>query len=198
MANMSHELRAPLNAIIGFSKSMKEEIFGSLDSVKNREYMSDIHQSGQHLLERINDILDVSTIAAGALHLQEEHVNLSEVIEIARGLIRPRAETGQVKISNQGGEVSVTVQINDDGALTIVVADSGIGMNEEEILTALSTFGQADSGLDRKHEGTGLGLPLTKGLVELHCGTMELKSKSGEGTEVTVILPKERVDVNAA
>jgi signal transduction histidine kinase len=83
--------------------------------------------------------------------------------------------------------------MNDDGSLSFVVSDTGIGMNEAEIEKAMSKFGQVDSGHDRRHEGTGLGLPLTVGLVELHGGTFEIKSKKGSGTQATVTLPKERV-----
>ncbi|MBT6241077.1 MAG: PAS domain S-box protein [Rhodospirillaceae bacterium] len=225
MANMSHELRTPLNAIIGFSESMKEETFGSVGSDKNREYLNDIQNSGQHLLELINDILDVSAIEADALELDEENVNFADVVDASIRIIGPRAETGQVKITSsidpkipliyvderrvkqvllnllsnavkftpEGGEVSVNVSLNDGGSLVAAVADNGIGMDKEEMTMALSTFGQVDSGLDRKHEGTGLGLPLTKRLMELHGGTMEIKSEKGHGTSIMVIFPKERV-----
>ncbi|HEN47293.1 MAG TPA: ATP-binding protein [Mizugakiibacter sp.] len=83
--------------------------------------------------------------------------------------------------------------MNDDCSLTVAVADTGVGMDEEEIKTALRRFGQVDSGLDRKHEGAGLGLPLTKGLMEQHGGTLEVKSEKGHGTMITVIFPNERV-----
>ncbi|MBT5562397.1 MAG: hypothetical protein HOJ87_08620, partial [Rhodospirillaceae bacterium] len=98
-----------------------------------------------------------------------------------------------VKFTPEGGEVSVNVSLNDGGSLVAAVADNGIGMDKEEMTMALSTFGQVDSGLDRKHEGTGLGLPLTKRLMELHGGTMEIKSEKGHGTSIMVIFPKERV-----
>ena len=225
LANMSHELRTPLNAIIGFSGSLKEETFGPVGSEKNREYLDDIHHSGQHLLELINDILDVSAVEAGALELDEEDVNLTDVVETSVRIIRPRADNGQVRVASaidseipmiyadarrvkqvflnllsnavkftsKGGDVTVSAQLNDDRSLAGVVADTGVGMTEEEVIKALSTFGQVDSGLDRKHEGTGLGLPLTKALMELHGGTLEIKSEKGNGTTVTVTFPKERV-----
>ena len=228
LSAMSHELRTPLNAIIGFSESMKEETFGSIGSEKNHEYMDDIHQSGLHLLELINDILDASAIEAGALKLHEENVNLTDVVEASIRLIAPRAEDGQVNVSSsldpdipliyadqrrvkqvilnllsnavkftqEGGEVSVSSWLNDDGSVAIATDDTGVGMNATEIEKALSKFGQVDSGLDRKHEGTGLGLPLTTGLMELHGGTLEIKSKKGQGTLVTVTFPKERAVLN--
>lgn len=225
MANMSHELRTPLNAIIGFSSTIQEEIFGPIGHDKYSEYLTDINNSGQHLLELINDILDVSAIEAGALDLHEDDVDLSTLIEASARIIRPRADAGQVSVMNAvdkalplvclderrckqvmlnllsnavkftlpGGDVSVTACLNDDGSLSIIVSDTGIGMDEKELAMALSTFGQVDSGLDRKHEGTGLGLPLTKGLIELHGGTLDVKSEKGRGTLITVTFPKERV-----
>ncbi len=225
MANMSHELRTPLNAIIGFSETIKEETFGPVGSDKNREYLNDIHQSGQHLLELINDILDVSAIEAGGLELHEENVSLIDIIETSMRLIRTRAEAGRVSITStitseipmlyvdarrakqvflnllsnavkftlESGEITVSAHLNTDGSLAVAVADTGIGMDDNEVVIALSTFGQVDSGLDRKHEGTGLGLALTKGLMELHGGTLEIKSEKGKGTLVTVTFPKDRI-----
>ncbi len=225
MANMSHELRTPLNAIIGFSDSMKQEIFGPVGDEKYREYLEDIHLSGQHLLELINDILDVSAIEAGALELHEENVSMKDIVEASIRLIRHRADEGKVilnrsidpklpliycderrvkqvllnllsnavKFTPEDGEVSVSSRINGNSTLSISVSDTGIGMAEEEIEKALSAFGQLDSGLNRKHEGTGLGLPLTKGLMELHGGTLEIRSKKDHGTEITVTFPKDRV-----
>ncbi|MBT4934482.1 MAG: PAS domain S-box protein [Rhodospirillaceae bacterium] len=225
MANMSHELRTPLNAIIGFSGSMKDETFGPIGNDKYSEYLDDIHFSGEHLLELINDILDVSAIEANALELHEENVNLSQIVDASIRIIKPRADTGQitiissinqeiplifvderrvkqaflnllsnaVKFTQEGGEISLDACLNDDGSVYVSVTDTGIGMDEDEVSMALSAFGQVDSGLDRKHEGTGLGLPLTKGLMELHGGTLEVKSTKGHGTTVTLIFPKERV-----
>ncbi len=225
LANMSHELRTPLNAIIGFSSTMIEETFGPLGDEKYREYLSDIHQSGSHLLNLINDILDISAIEADALELQEEHINTTEIVDVSIRLIAPRAKDGDVKLSSQidpkipliyadsrrvkqvllnllsnavkftpeEGEVSVSSKLNDNGSLAIAVRDNGIGMNEDEVKHAMSKFGQLDTSLYRKHEGTGLGLPLTKGLMELHNGAMEIHSKKGQGTMITVTFPKERV-----
>ena len=230
MANMSHELRTPLNAIIGFSGTIKEETFGPIGNDKYREYLDDIHYSGQHLLELINDILDASAIEAGALELHEENVSLSNVVEASVRIIRPRADKGQVTVTSsigpeipqiyidkrrvmqvllnllsnavnftpEGGEVSISSWLNEDGSLAIAVGDTGIGMDEEEVKKALSAFGQVDSGLGRKHEGSGLGLPLSKGLIELHGGTLEIKSEKGHGTLVTVTFPKERVGRNVS
>ncbi len=98
-----------------------------------------------------------------------------------------------VKFTNAGGEVRLGARLAGDGALEIVVADTGIGMSEEDVATALRPFEQIDRGLDRRHEGTGLGLPIVKGLVELHGGALDIRSEPGEGTTVTVRLPRDRV-----
>ena len=101
-----------------------------------------------------------------------------------------------IKFTPEGGEVSVHLRLNDDGSVAISVSDTGAGMNDREMEIALSRFGQVDSGLDRMHEGTGLGLPLTKGLMELHGGTLEIESEKGKGTLITATFPKERVVQN--
>ena len=90
-------------------------------------------------------------------------------------------------------KVNVDSLLNDDGSFSIFVSDTGYGMNDADVATAMSVFGQVDSGHNRMHEGTGLGLPLTKGLMELHDGTLEIESLEGYGTMVTVTFPKERV-----
>ncbi len=230
MANMSHELRTPLNAIIGFSASIKEQTFGPINNDKYREYLDDIHYSGQHLLELINDILDVSAIETGALKLYKEEISVSSVVDASIRLIMPHADNGHVtvtssvgpeipqiyvdkrrlkqvllnllsnavKFTRKGGEVSVSSWLNGNGSLAIAVSDTGIGMDEKEAIKAMSMFGQVDSGLDRKHEGTGLGLPLTKGLMDMHNGTLEIKSKKNHGTLITVTFPRECVDQNVS
>lgn len=225
MANMSHELRTPLNAIIGFSDTMKEEMFGPVGNERYLDYLTDIHYSGKHLLDIINDILDVSTIEANALELHEEEVRLSDVIDASIRIISPRAKDGRITVTSSithecplvfadkrrtkqvflnllsnavkftplDGEVAVTSWLNEDGSLSISVADTGVGMDEGEMDKALSKFGQVDSGLNRRHEGTGLGLPLTVGLMKSHGGTLQAKSEKGKGTQITVTFPRERI-----
>jgi signal transduction histidine kinase len=225
LANMSHELRTPLNAVVGFSALIQKEAFGPLGNEKYREYLDDINSSGLHLLDLINDILDVSAVEVGSVELHEENVNISKVVEASMHMIKTRAEKGRVfvsshidpdtpeiyadrrrmmqiflnllsnavKFSPKRGEVSVRAQLNNDGSLDLIVDDAGIGMDEADVEIALSLFGQADSDIDRNYEGTGLGLPLTKGLVELHGGTMKVKSEKGKGTTITITLPRERV-----
>ncbi len=223
LANMSHELRTPLNAIIGFSSTMKSETFGPLGE-KYMEYANDINISGEHLLELINDILDVSAIEAGKLELGEEELDVGNVVEATLRMVKERATEGNihlidntddglprlhadkrrlmqillnllsnaVKFTPPDGEVEITASLDDGDAHGFTVRDTGVGMDEIEIAKAMSKFGQVDSGLDRKHEGTGLGLPLTQGLVELHGGTLEIKSEKGKGTTATVRFPPER------
>jgi len=225
MANISHELRTPLNAIIGFSGSMKEEIFGPLGNDKYREYLDDIHNSGRHLLELINDVLDISAIEAGAMELREDNIDINSLVDAAIRIVTPRAEEGRVTVASnvdeeiphifvderrvtqivlnlltnaikftpENGDVTVSARINDDGSLDIIIQDTGIGMDDGEIAEAMSKFGQVDSALDRKHEGTGLGLPLTLGLTELHGGTILISSEKGVGTSVTICFPHDRV-----
>jgi PAS domain S-box-containing protein len=225
LANMSHELRTPLNAIIGFSAMMNEVVFGPLGHAKYTEYADDIHGSAEHLLELINDILDVSAIEAGKLALHEESLDVVEVLTACLRLIAPRAEKGRigvrmeappslprlyadarrlkqivlnllsngVKFTEEGGSVTLAAEAVTAGGLRIVVTDTGIGMDEAGIAKAIQRFGQVDSQLGRKYEGTGLGLPLTKSLVELHDGDLHLASRKGEGTVATVHLPASRL-----
>lgn len=220
LANMSHELRTPLNAIIGFSDSINSEVFGPLGHRKYGEYVVDIYNSGVHLLELVNDILDVSAIEAGRLELHSGEIDLASLTSACMRLIRQRANAGEVqldatlednlpafyaderrmkqillnlltnavKFTPNDGKVRLSVTSK---AKTIVftVSDTGIGMSPAEVEKAMTQFGQVDSSLSRKHEGSGLGLPLTKGLVELHDGTLELQSEKGVGTSVSVTFP---------
>lgn len=225
LANMSHELRTPLNAIIGFSDLMQREMLGPLGNEQYRGYIQDINQSGTHLCDVINDILDLSKIEAGQLELHEEEVDFKAVVERCIRVVGARADEGKltltsqiaetlpfiigderklkqiminlmsnaIKFTEQGGTVTVQAGWEDDGDICVRVVDTGIGVAPEDIPKILRPFEQVDSSLSRLHEGTGLGLPLTKSLVELHGGELQLESTPGEGTIVTVILPKSRV-----
>lgn len=224
LANMSHELRTPLNAIIGFSSMMNEGVYGPIANPQYEEYAKIITSSACHLLDIINDILDVSAIEAGKLKLHEEPFGVEDNIASTLSLIEHRATeaavdvalkvtpkkavlfadarrfkqiilnllSNAVKFTQKGGSVQIDYSIHTDGCPLISVTDTGIGMSADEIQVALSQFGQADSSHARKYEGTGLGLPLTLGLVEMHGGTMDIKSVAGSGTKVLVTLPKER------
>jgi signal transduction histidine kinase len=223
LANMSHELRTPLNAIIGFAEVIERETFGPTGS-RYREYASDIHGSGRHLLQVINDILDLSKVEAGQMLLHEARLDPALVMQGCVRLIRPRASkssvrlymafdpnlpvlladearlrqiglnllSNAVKFTKAGGRVSISTGLDSAGGITISVADTGIGMTEDEIRIALEPFRQVTSSLSRTNEGTGLGLPLTKTLVELHGGRLDIASAPGRGTTVTVTFPPSR------
>ncbi len=224
MANMSHELRTPLNAIIGFSDIMRLSVFGPLGSPQYEEYMNFIHSSGTHLLEIINDILDVSAVEAGKLTLREEDVDVNDAYNNAVMVIQTKANedkvslnainlslpmlradplrlnqifinllSNAVKFTPENGSVSCDAYVDGEERMVITITDTGVGMDETGLEKAMSKFGQVDSSLARTHEGSGLGLPLTKGLVELHGGTLEIQSTPGEGTKVTISFPSERL-----
>ena len=224
LANMSHELRTPLNAILGFSEIIRDQAFGPVGSIKYREYARDIHESGQHLLDLINDILDISKIESGTSVAIDETIDVEQAIESIHRLVQPRAEdagieivievseplpllradsrslkqilvnlvTNAIKFSHPNGKVLLRARCDEEGCFVFLVSDQGVGMSPADIPKALSKFGQIDSGLNRKYEGTGLGLPLTKALVEQHGGDFELESRLGAGTTVTVRFPPNR------
>lgn len=219
LANMSHELRTPLNAILGFSEMMVSEISGPIGS-KNREYAGHIHSSGSHLLSLINDLLDLSKLDANQVKLSLEEVQLSAIAQEAVSVIGPQAAqagvqvlldpmdriklrcddrrilqvllnllSNAIKFTPEGGRV--TLRIFDRGpSILMQVEDTGIGMEPDEIPVALSRFGQIESTMSRKSQGTGLGLPLVKQLVEMHSGTIAIFSQKGVGTRVDVEIPK--------
>ncbi len=224
LANVSHELRTPLNAIIGFSKMLAEQQFGPLGDVKYVEYSKDIQDSGKHLLDVINDILDLTRAETGKLSVAYSALQAQKVIEKALRIVSGQAYqrkldiytdipeklpkliadpvrvvqillnllSNAIKFSHEGGKITIRVRAETarQGVhyFTIEVIDTGIGMTDAQINKAFSTFNQADAGLNRKYEGAGLGLPLTKRLVELHHGKIKIESKLGEGTTVTVRL----------
>jgi two-component system, cell cycle sensor histidine kinase PleC len=225
LATMSHELRTPLNAILGFSEVMKAELFGPHAAPSYKEYSSDIHSSGQHLLMLINEILDLSRVEAGRYELKEEAVSLPGVVEECRHLLALRAKTknievieeidadlprlwaderalrqitlnilsNAIKFTPQNGKITIRVDWSVSRGQYVSIRDTGPGIPESEIPTVLSSFGRGSFALKNADEGTGLGLPIVRGLVELHGGEFTLKSKVREGTEVTVVFPPERV-----
>ncbi|MCH9052806.1 MAG: hypothetical protein IIA72_17335 [Proteobacteria bacterium] len=230
LAIMSHELRTPLNAIIGFSEIIKNESFGPGGSTKYRDYAGDIHRAGQHLLDLVNDILDLSRIESGADELHQENVDIPETVRSIMRLVKVQAQTANVELESDvpddvpalradqrkvkqilvnllsnaikftpgGGKVTLRIRYRSQSGYVFQVIDSGIGIAFEDIPKALAPFQQVDSGLNRKHEGTGLGLPLTNALVELHGGSLDLQSEVGVGTTVTVRFPAERIGSEAA
>ena len=224
LASMSHELRTPLNAVLGFSQSMQMETFGPLGSPRYREYVTDIYESGAHLLALINDILDISRFDAGHGALRDEIFDPSTKIagtirmvqvqaakakvalaaDIAPDLPKLNADKRRVrqillnllsnalKFTPPGGRVTIRAFCGEEG-FVLQVADTGIGIAPQDFAKALEPFGQVDSSLARKYEGTGLGLPLTRQMAELHGGSLVLESATGRGTTVTVTLPAWRL-----
>ncbi|RMF08058.1 MAG: PAS domain-containing sensor histidine kinase [Alphaproteobacteria bacterium] len=225
LANMSHELRTPLNAILGFSEIIKNQLHGPIPDPKYVEYAKDIHESGSHLLDIINDILDLSKIEAGRLEVHEQRISIRDVVAGCRRLIEPRASeagvtleshvaeslpalladerlmkqillnllSNAVKFTPRGGRIEVSAGLTNNGSLQIAVSDTGIGMDADGIERALRPFGQVDTSLSRKHQGSGLGLPLVVAFTERQGGCFDLESAVGEGTRVTVTFPPEKL-----
>ena len=225
LANMSHELRTPLNAVLGFSEVMKDEMFGPIGNARYAEFAGDIHSSGKHLLDVINDILDLTKIEAGQLSLVEHEIDVGNMLATCERLTADNARRGEIrylvappatpiairadplrvkqilinllsnsiKFTPRGNAVTLAAGVAADGAFVFAVADTGIGMSAAEVVKAMQPFQQIDSSLARRYEGTGLGLPLTKSLVELHDGSLLIESAPGQGTTVTVRLPAWRV-----
>jgi two-component system cell cycle sensor histidine kinase PleC len=225
LAQMSHELRTPLNAILGFSEVMKNEVFGAHEVVAYKDYSNDIHNSGQHLLNLINEILDLSRIEAGRYELNEEPVSLPTVVKDCHHLLKLRAQnrgitihevfepdlprlwaderalrqiclnvlSNAIKFTPPRGEVWLKVGWTAAGGQYLSVKDTGPGIPEEEISVVLSKFGQGSNAIKSAEQGTGLGLPIAKNLVDLHGGTFTLKSKVRIGTELIATFPPERV-----
>jgi signal transduction histidine kinase len=223
LANMSHELRTPLNAIIGFSEVIKGQLFGPV-GLRYQNYAVDIHDSGTHLLELINEILDLSKLEAGQVELYEQTVNLASVLDACIKLIETPARDAKIRLSAsldgealiiraddrrlrqilinllsnavkftpEGGAVRVRSFRTQNG-FVIAVSDTGVGMNASDIPKIMKPFGQIDDQLNRQNQGTGLGLPIAKHLVELHGGTLNIESEVNVGTTVTITLPSERL-----
>ncbi len=221
LAAMSHELRTPLNAILGFSDILKSETFGPVGNPRYRDFADSIHESGGHLLGLINDVLDLSRLDSGRLELNRVPVDLRELAEECAQAVAVQAESdgvrvtclveetllfadyrrlrqmllnllsNAVKFTPRGGDVVLSAT---QGAreLRIAVSDTGIGMATQDIPKALERFGQVDASLSRKYAGTGLGLPLTKALAELHGATLSIDSAPGAGTTVTIAFPRRR------
>jgi signal transduction histidine kinase len=226
LANMNHELRTPLNAILGFSEMLVLGTVGSLPA-RIEDYLGIIHKSASHLLEVVNDVLDIARIEAGkVVELQEEEFHPSSIVGACVQIVSANAQakglklviesgdddpfslwgderrlrqvlfnllSNAIKFTQPGGTIIVRTRYDADGNVAFQVQDNGPGMTAEEVIIALEPFGQVDAGLERSHEGTGLGLPLARSLTELHGGALQIESERGHGTTVTVIVPTERL-----
>ena len=219
LANMSHELRTPLNAIIGFSEIMQSGMFGPLGARKYLEYCSDIHSSGEYLLDVINDILDMAKIEAGRIRLDFEDLDLDGLLNEAMRVVAARAQDKQLSLN---ARIAPELQLRADrraimqvalnllsnavkftpagGSVTVraratehcvvlAIADSGIGIAQDALARLGRPFEQVESQLTKSHQGSGLGLAISKSLVELHGGRMRIRSTLGKGTLVAVRLP---------
>nr|WP_157944672.1 ATP-binding protein [Mangrovicella endophytica] len=224
LANISHELRTPLNAIIGFADVMMAECFGPIGNERYLEYLGDIKRSGHHVLDLVNDLLDISKIEAGKLDLSFEAVSLNEIIAEVVSLMQPQANrervivrsnlpssvppvvadrrsmrqialnllSNAVRFTPSGGQIIVSTTYSLEGDVVLRFRDSGIGMTEREIDIALRPFQQVHASRSRG-EGTGLGLPLTKAMVEANRAQFAIMSTPGEGTLVEIVFPSQRV-----
>ncbi len=225
LAKISHEIRTPLNAIIGFSEVMMTEQFGPLGSDRYREYMRDIHSSGEHLVSLINDLLDLSKIEAGKLDLVFASVNLNQLVQQCVALMQPQANqqriiirsslsptlppvvadarsvrqivlnllSNSIKFTGAGGQVIVSTALTDRAEAVLRVRDTGIGMTDKEIETAMEPFRQLATSTRYGSGGTGLGLPLTKALAEANRAAFAIKSAVDAGTLVEITFPGTRV-----
>jgi two-component system cell cycle sensor histidine kinase PleC len=232
LANMSHELRTPLNAIIGFSEIMESGMFGELGSEKYQEYCHDILTSGHYLLEVINDILDMSKIEAGRMKLDMEPLDLAKTLAESLRVVTGRAQdkklvvdadieqtisvvadrraakqilvnllSNAVKFTPDGGRIVVRSRMTSD-RITLLIADSGIGIAAHSLARLGRPFEQVESQLTKTYHGSGLGLAIARSLIQLHGGSMKLRSRLGRGTVVRVSLPRDprdsKPDISAA
>jgi signal transduction histidine kinase len=225
LANMSHELRTPLNAIIGFSQVLRQRLFGPLNS-KQEEYLDDILESGNHLLNLINDALDLSKVEAGQVELDVTTFSLREALERGTVMVRERATENEIllslelaadvdlvdgderrvqqvvfnllanaiKFTPRGGSV-VVASARENGEVRVSVTDTGPGIAADDQERIFEEFQQTDVGV-RQHEGTGLGLALSKRLVELHRGRIWVESEPGHGSRFVFTLPLEKAGRN--
>lgn len=221
LATISHELRTPLNSIIGFSDLLLQEVQGPL-TPPQQEDLETVHGAAGHLLDLINDLLDLSKVEAGKMEIQPEHVDLEDFLSrlraVAQGLpIHPgvRFEIGEAGeapapwadpkrlhqvvlnlISNalkftESGSVDVALAADAEGRFLLEVRDTGPGISEDHLARIFEPFGQVDQTAARQKQGTGLGLTISRQLVELMGGVLEVRSTEGEGSTFAVTIPCE-------
>jgi len=221
LANMSHELRTPLNAILGFAELLIDDTTGRYQESVRRRFLDQIHSSGQHLLQLINDILDLSKVEAGQIELHLGPVELGTVIDDVLTTVEPMARHKSIELTT---ELEPEIPLIADAAkvkqmllnlvsnaikftpseggieievrrvemwVEIAVTDTGIGIAKDDLNHLFTEFHQVDAGPGRQQEGTGLGLALTKRFAELHRGTVSVESVVGQGSTFTLRLPLE-------
>jgi PAS domain S-box-containing protein len=228
LAKVSHEIRTPLNAIIGFAEVIMDERLGPVGTERYKDYLRDIHKSGTHVMSLVNDLLDLSKIEAGKMVLDIRPVDANAVIGECVALMQPQASrervimrlalaprlahiaaderslkqivlnllSNAVKYNEPGGQVIVSTAMNDTGHAVIRIKDTGIGMSDADLAIALEPFQQVAT--TRPVSGTGLGLPLTKALVEANRANLTIRSRKNEGTLVEVSFPPARALAESA
>lgn len=219
LATMSHELRTPLNSIIGFSELLEDETYGILNN-RQMKYIGNIVVSSKHLLQLINDILDLAKVESGTVGIHPERLSLSDAMSVVKNVVEPLAAkkdislsvelhdnidtitadparlkqilynllSNAIKFTPSGGKVTIAASTYKEG-IEISVADTGIGIVEKDQQRIFSEFLQVEGTYARKYEGTGLGLALTRKLVELHGGRIWVESYPGMGSRFTFTLP---------
>ena len=219
LANMSHELRTPLNSIIGFSEIMRDGLTGPISDT-HKEYLKDIWESGKHLLQLINDVLDLSKIEAGMMELELDTFSIEDLLKSSLIMFREKAMrhriklnadipadigsitadarkikqvafnllSNAVKFTPEEGEVGITARKR-NGVIEITVWDTGIGIAKEDIGRLFQPFQQLEATITKKYEGTGLGLHLSKKIVELHGGRIWVESEAGKGSRFSFTIP---------
>jgi signal transduction histidine kinase len=217
---MSHELRTPLNGIIGFTEFLFDEKPGPLKP-KQKEYLGDVLSSARHLLQLINDVLDLAKVEAGKMELHPETFPVQTAVEEVAAVIKGIAQkkhiavsieieagleavtldehkfkqvlynllSNAVKFSDEDGQVGIHARRLDQDQLEVQVRDTGIGIQAGDISRLFTEFEQLDSGTARRFEGTGLGLALTKKIIEFQGGRVSVESEPGKGSVFTVVLP---------
>ncbi len=225
LAQVSHEIRTPLNAIIGFSDLMIEERFGQIENDRYRGYLRDIKRSGSHVLDLVNELLDISKIEAGKMDLDFDACDLNTLVSETVALTQPNANkqrviirtslsamvpkvvadprslrqivlnlvSNSIKYTKSGGQVIVSTVYEETGEVVLRVRDTGVGMSDSDLVRALEPFQQVGTSHDREKQGTGLGLPLTKAMVEANRANFHIESKPDDGTLVEIHFPIQRV-----
>jgi len=221
LANMSHELRTPLNAIIGFTELMYKGKVGPM-AAQHKEYLEDILTSSRHLLQLINDVLDLAKVESGKMEFRPERVDLAkllgEVRDVVRGLaaskrlqldvdVDPEVATvtvdparvkqilynylsNAIKFTPEKGRINVRIVPEGPELFRIDVEDTGVGISPDQLGSLFVEFQQLDAGTNKKYQGTGLGLALTKQLAEAHGGRIAVRSAVGQGSVFSAILPR--------
>ncbi|WP_377298478.1 ATP-binding protein [Rhizobium sp. SGZ-381] len=228
LAHVSHEIRTPLNAIIGFADMMATERLGPIGHQRYVEYANDIGRSGRHVLDIVNDLLDISKIEAGEMELDFAAVGLNETVAEAVSLVQPQANgqrviirtalshavppvvadlrsikqivlnilANAIRFTPSGGQIVVSTAYEANGNVVLRIRDTGIGMTRAELELAMKPFRQVAGAARKRGDGTGLGLPLTKAMVDANRAAFAIHSAPNEGTLVEVTFPSPRVLAN--